>query len=62
MKTAKFLLAAILFTSLATFSFAGPGPQYWARQTTNQEAQKTNTAPQATKVCASCDCSGMKHA
>jgi hypothetical protein len=62
MKPIKFLLAAALFTSLATFSFAGPSPQYRATQTTNQKAQKTDTAPQATKVCANCDCSGMKHA
>lgn len=31
MKATKLLLATAIFTSLASLSFAGPGPDYWAR-------------------------------
>ncbi|MFZ5494290.1 MAG: hypothetical protein ACOZE5_03005 [Verrucomicrobiota bacterium] len=31
MKATKLLIAAAAFASLASLSFAGPGPEYWAR-------------------------------
>jgi hypothetical protein len=37
MKTAKLLLAAAAFASLASVSLAGPGPEYWARMNKNQK-------------------------
>jgi hypothetical protein len=32
MKTSKFLLTLALVLGTATFSFAGPGPQYWQQR------------------------------
>lgn len=68
MKATKLLLAAALFTSLATLSFAGPGPDYWARLTQaakdNAKADvqaKVQAAPQVA-VCATCSCPAMKKA
>lgn len=31
MKATKLLIAAAAFAGLASLSFAGPGPEYWAR-------------------------------
>jgi hypothetical protein len=64
MKATKLLLAAALFTGLATLSFAGPGPQYWAQQAKNQQTQAAKAdvkAVPATQVaaCGNCSCSGM---
>jgi len=67
MKTIKVILAAALFTSLATLSFAGPGPQFWDQQTRNAQAQQTKAGiptkvEAATQVasCAACSCAAMK--
>jgi len=68
MKATKLLLATVLFTGLAALSFAGPGPDYWARinkaekdraaaKTTLQA--KVQAAPQVAS-CASCGCAAMK--
>ncbi len=40
MKTTKLLLAAAVFTGLASISFAGPGAQFWAQQGKSQTEQK----------------------
>lgn len=40
MKANKLLLAAALFTGLATLGLAGPGPEYWARM--NAAAKKSS--------------------
>jgi hypothetical protein len=37
MKSSQLLLAAAAFASLASLSFAGPGPEYWARMNQNQK-------------------------
>lgn len=37
MKATKLLIAAAAFAGLASLSFAGPGPEYWARM--NPKAQ-----------------------
>jgi hypothetical protein len=37
MKATKLLFAAAAFASLASLSFAGPGPEYWARMNKNQK-------------------------
>jgi hypothetical protein len=67
MKATKLLLAAALFTGLAALSFAGPGPQFWAQQAKNQQAQATKadvqvkTQPAAqVAACANCNCAAMK--
>ena len=66
MKATKLLLSAALFTSIASFSFAGPGPQFWARQpkpAQNEKAKAAAPAEPAKSVasCASCACcSDMK--
>ncbi len=67
MKATKLLLAAALFTGLATLSFAGPSPQFWDQQARNQQAQKARadtpakTQPAAqVAVCANCNCAAMK--
>ena len=61
MKTTKLILASALFASLAAFSFAGMGAQYWTQQSKNSEAQKAQaTASTATSKaamnCATCIC------
>ena len=67
MKASKLLLAAALFTGLASFSFAGPGPQFCAQQAKNQTAKvdaaaKVQPAAQVA-ACSSCACcAGMKKA
>ena len=40
MKATKLLIAAAVFTSLASLSFAGPGPEYWVRM--NAAAKKSS--------------------
>ena len=66
MKATKLLLATALFAGLATLSFAGPGPQFWAQQAKNaQERNAKTVAPAATQpapqvACANCNCAGMK--
>ena len=69
MKATKLLLVTALFTGLATLSFAGPGPQFWAQQAQNQKDQQLKAAAQAplaaetakdTKVCANCNCATMR--
>jgi hypothetical protein len=68
MKATKLLLATALFTGLTALSFAGPGPDYWAR--VNQAGKdrtaakaalqtKAQAAPQVAS-CASCGCATMK--
>lgn len=76
MKATKLLIAAAAFAGLAAFSFAGPGPEYWAR--TNPKAQTVNptraakpaTESKATRAttpakeiaasCAACECCQAK--
>ena len=63
MKAIKLLLAITLGTGLATLSFAGPGPDYWARMQKNQKDQALAKAPAAAApvaVCANCNCPAMK--
>lgn len=71
MKATKLILAAALFTGLATFSIAGPGPQYWAQRTQEakeRQAQKEQAqtqpkseAPAPTQTCSQCGgCAGMQ--
>lgn len=69
MKATKLLLVTTLFTGLATLSFAGPGPQFWAEQARNQKDQQSKAAAKASpaaeaakdlKVCANCNCAAMK--
>jgi hypothetical protein len=42
MKATKLLIASAAFASLAALSFAGPGPEYWARM--NAAAKKAKPA------------------
>ena len=69
MKATKLLLAAAVFTGLATLSIAGPGAQYWAQRTADAKAEKakqtqTQTQPKSeelAKACTSCSCcAGMQ--
>lgn len=69
MKATKLLLAAALFTGLATFSIAGPGSDYWAQQAKNAQEQKAKkeqaqTQPKSdapTQTCSHCSgCAGMQ--
>ena len=63
MKAIKLLLATTLFTGLATLSFAGPGPDYWARMQKIQKDQDLVKVPAAAApvaVCANCNCPVMK--
>lgn len=62
MKATKLLLAAALATGLATLSFAGPGPQFWAQQAKKEQPVKAQPAAQvaACTACAGCSCAGMK--
>jgi hypothetical protein len=65
MKASKLLLAVAAFASLASLSFAGPGPEYWARMNKNEKpasyptiwrtkasAETTLKAPPAAKTAA----------
>jgi hypothetical protein len=69
MKATKLLIAAAVFAGLAALSFAGPGPEYWARMNAAQkkpasyptiwrtkDAAETKAAPAAKPdaVAASC--------
>ena len=61
MKTTKLILASALFASLAAFSFAGMGAQYWTQQSKNAAAQKTQAAASTETSkeamnCATCAC------
>ena len=62
MKTTKLLLAAAAFTGLVSLSFAGPGPDYWARMTeaAKNRAAIAKTQPaaqvQVAAACATCSC------
>ncbi len=65
MKATKLLLAAALFTGLATLSFAGPGPQFWAQQAKNQQTPQIKVDAKAqpavqVAACGNCSCAGMK--
>ena len=67
MNSAKILVAAALFTGLATLGSAGPNPELWARQAKIQQARnfkadRTVTAQPATQValCGSCNCAAVK--
>lgn len=70
MKATKLLFVAAIFTSLASLSFAGPGPDYWTRirQSEKQRADakpkadaqaKIQAAPQVAPGTA-CGCPAMK--
>lgn len=74
MKATKLLFAAAIFTGLASLSFAGPGPDYWARTKKAEKDQaqakakakaqakadaQTKAAAQVA-VCANCGCPDMK--
>lgn len=37
MKATKLLIAAAAFAALASLSYAGPGPEYWARMNATQK-------------------------
>jgi len=76
MKATQRLLAAAAFASLASLSFAGPGPEYWARMNAfNQKASypsiwqnmataettaKATPAAEVTATCANCECCAKK--
>jgi hypothetical protein len=76
MKATKLLTVAAAFVSLASLSFAGPGPEYWARmnaankkpaypsiwQTKSTETKAKPVAAPLAEVtsCASCDCCAKK--
>jgi hypothetical protein len=63
MKATKLLLAAALFTGLATLSLAGPGPQFWAQQgkAQKEQAQVQPKADTQAQACAhTCGCAEMK--
>ena len=70
MKAIKLITAAALFAGLATLSFAGPGPDYWARINKAEKDRaeaKAQAAAQAkaqagtpVAVCANCNCAAMK--
>jgi hypothetical protein len=68
MKAFKLLLAAVLFTSLATLSFAGPPSDHWAHTQKTQKEQAPAKADAQAKaqpatqvaVCANCNCAAMK--
>lgn len=65
MKATKLLIAAAAFAGLASLSFAGPGPEYWARMAEaakNRPAikakvdtpAKTTPAPAVSSACTAC--------
>lgn len=63
MKTIKVLIAAALLSGVSTLAIAGPGPQFWAQQSKNQQEQKAKAdapakEPMACNSC--CCCTSMK--
>jgi hypothetical protein len=68
MKTTRIPLAIALFAGLATFSFAGPSPQFRAPQTKHASEQPTKADVQAaaleaanhTMACTKCHCPEMQ--
>ena len=57
MKASKLLLAAALFTGLATLSIAGPGPQYWNRTkpvVTEKDVAALKPGDSVMQVCGAC--------
>lgn len=76
MKATKLLIVAAAFAGFASLSFAGPGPEYWARMNQNQKkpasyptiwrtkAPETKAAPAAkpaSEVATSCtSCQGCQ--
>jgi hypothetical protein len=72
MKATKLLIAAATFVGLASLSFAGPGPDYWARmnaagkkastpsigqnKATAETMAKVKPAADAPATCANCVC------
>jgi hypothetical protein len=66
MNAIKLLTFSALFASLAAFSLAGPGPQYWAQRGQNEKLAATAPAKteamtaKLVKTCTSCACCGMK--
>ena len=67
MKTLKFIIAAVLLSGVSTLAFAGPGPQFWAQQSKDQQerlAKNIAKADKDAKACAGCSCcsgcAGMK--
>ena len=61
MKTTSLLLAAAVFTGLASVSFAGSGQQFWTQQSKNQQEQKARAAAPAESTtnpvtCSACSC------
>jgi hypothetical protein len=65
MKSTQLALALTLLTGLASLSFAGPGPQFWAAQAKAQPARIESKSPAVVPAatCASCACcAGAKKA
>lgn len=73
MKATRLLLAAALLTGLTALSFAGPGPDYWARinkaekdraaaeaKAKTDAPAKVKPAAEVTAACVSCGCSAKK--
>jgi hypothetical protein len=61
MKANQLVLAATLFTSLTTLSWAGPSPQFWTELARSQEAKQAKAVPAATPAketaaCTTCAC------
>ena len=67
MKTIKPVIAAGLLAGRTSLSFAGPGPQFWARQTKNAGERQAQAvvpakveAPTAVASCVTCSCCAKK--
>ncbi len=66
MKATRLLLATAIITGFTALSFAGPGPDYWAR--TQKSQQDKTKAEAAAKVeatakvatCGACGCATLK--
>jgi hypothetical protein len=54
MKTTKIIIAASLFTIATSFTYAGPGPQYWAQRRAERTRAAATTPTDAAKAAASC--------
>ncbi|MFZ5496553.1 MAG: hypothetical protein ACOZE5_14610 [Verrucomicrobiota bacterium] len=53
-KSVRSLLAIAAFGALASFAFAGPGPEYWQRMKQAEEFAKLKTGDKVLYVCNQC--------
>lgn len=54
MKTIKVIIAASLFAVATSFTYAGPGPQYWAQRRAERARAATTAPAETAKTAAAC--------